>query len=248
MQTLAANELFGLPPEWWSAVGIWATIVVYLLLAFFASGQLREARDLRRDQSRPAVSVDVHFRNVLIQIALKNSGQTSADDVRVTFDERPTSSGSTPLGWLDTTAFTKGIPSMAPGREMRFNFDMYPRRKKADLPMVLTGHVQYKGRRGKDDYSEPFIIDLTNYEGASIPDKTIHELATAVEKINKTIERWSQGNGIRVSTLDLDRSIARENRPMLVSSSIKARKEDGWRAAALVWIHAWRRRFGWHKW
>jgi hypothetical protein len=192
---LADRTFLGWRADTWSAFGVWMTIVVYVALAWFAYKQLKEARRLRIEQTRPFVIVDVAFRSVLIQLSVRNIGRTAAKDLSVGFDESLTSSLGD-LDWQHSVAFTSGIPLMAPGRELRFLLDSYPGRLDESHPMLIRGSVTYSGPvdHKRPRYCEPFVIDLSTYEGALLPDKGTQELVDEVENVRKELAKWPTGH------------------------------------------------------
>ena len=84
--------LLGLTPEEWAAIGALGTVAtaaVALVAARFAFAQVKEARRLREERSRPFVVVDVQpssdWSN-LLNLVVENVGATVAYDVAMTFD------------------------------------------------------------------------------------------------------------------------------------------------------------------
>ena len=92
--------------------------------------------------------------------------------------------------WQDSGLFATGVPLFAPGREMRFAVDVFPKRRELGLPMVVTGTVKYwrPHRRGAE-ICEPFRIDMAAYAEALMPPKDIADLGDELEKIRKLIEK-----------------------------------------------------------
>lgn len=246
---LAERTLFDIRAGEWAALGVWATIIVYLVLAAVAIRQLKEAQVLREEQSRPVVLVDVVFRSILMDLSIRNVGPTVASNVFVTFDEPPATKAMANIDWLSSTTFTQGIPMMAPGREIRFHFDTYPARHGSGLPMVITGRVCYSGFHGKREWDEAFIIDLTNFERSSRPEKGVHDLVQEVAELRQELNKWTDGmRGIRVSVTDKDRENAREMRTHHLKQSRNAIASDGWAAGARYWFDHWLKVFGWRDW
>lgn len=191
MIALLADPTF-LSLRWdaWAAIGIWVTVGVYVAIAEFARRQVGEARDLRREQTRPFVIVDVEFRSFLIMLSIKNIGRTAASNVKAAFDEKLTSS-IPGADWEDSTAFTDGIPLMAPDREIRFLLDSFIDRENGGHAMVIRGTVGYNGPAGhnRQRYNEPFVIDLSNYQGSQLPENGIHELVGEVKELRKVLAK-----------------------------------------------------------
>ncbi len=245
---LAEPTFLGWRYDGWAALGIWATIAAYIALAVFAYRQLREARTLRLEQTRPFVIVDAAFRNILVQLSIKNIGRTAARDVRVELDERLISTIPGP-DWQSTKAFTQGFPLIAPDRDIRFLIDSYPARMSAGHPMVICGTVSYSGPRdsGSTHYVERFTIDLATYEGAQLAEKGVHELVEQVDALRKELTKWTDGShGLLVSALDRDQTTIRSERPFHIMRARSIRTKEGWRAAVTYFAELWRRRRGWY--
>jgi hypothetical protein len=93
----------------WSAVGVWFTAGIYVVLAFFAWSQVREAVRLRRDQTRPFVMVNVTPRaDGSLMLSVTNLGRSQANDVRLKFTPPLDSTISRPWPWEESPLFTEG--------------------------------------------------------------------------------------------------------------------------------------------
>lgn len=172
----AARTFIGLPADTWTAIGVWLTMFVCVILAVLAFHQLGEAQRLRREQARPLVIVDVSFRSVLMRVSVRNIGATPARDLTVTFNEKRESTMRDP-DWLDSTLFTEGMPMLAPGRELLFNFDSYPARIEKGLPMVLAGCAKYSSPADRDSRQgrrRSSSGDRKNWKRSSTADRTAH--------------------------------------------------------------------------
>jgi hypothetical protein len=66
----------------------WATVLIYVVIAFYAWRSVREARTLRREQLRPFVVAEF-IPGFLITFRVKNYGQTMARNVRLWWDPFP---------------------------------------------------------------------------------------------------------------------------------------------------------------
>lgn len=242
----------------WAAAGVWFTGLATVALVFLAVRQISGAarlnreniaheRQLLREQSRPFVLVDAHFRSYLIQIAVRNTGRTAAHDVAVRFDDRVESCRELNVDWQDTTLFRGSVPMIAPGRELLFNLDVYFSRAASDLPMELSGTTAYRTGDGEDHFDERFVIDLGSYEGSALPDKTMHDLIEELEKLRKEHQKWTNGlRGLDVRVTDAVKARRKEDRPFHLRSALKKRDEDGWRSFCVYFVHLWRRRHGWY--
>ena len=196
------SRILGLTTDAWSAIGIWVTVGVYLAIGFVAWRQLREAKTLRREQTRPFIVVELHARSILLSLLIRNAGVTQARQIVVRLDQ-PITSSFTPsetLAWQHKGIFGDGMPAMAPGEQLRFILDSFPARVGARLPMTISGNVAYTDVLGHR-YDDRFAIDLEIYSNSSIPDLDLHDLVKEVEKLREDLGRWST-KGIVANTVD----------------------------------------------
>jgi hypothetical protein len=106
--------------DWLTAVGTIGTFAIAGFAAWYARGQLLEARNLREAEAQPFVIVDVEpsiTSRHLFNLVIKNTGETLARDVKIQFDPplRSTldSEGYPPAKFK---ALASGIPALPPGR------------------------------------------------------------------------------------------------------------------------------------
>jgi hypothetical protein len=231
----------------WQAIAAVATALLTAGLLGYAVVQVGHAKQLRLDQARPFVIVDVNFRSIIIELTIENTGATAATDVRVTFDEPPIATKGEPA-WLQSTAFRSGIPMMAPNRRIRWFLDSYVARKEAELPMQITGTVSYAGP-SNERYTDRFIVDLLVYAQAAVNEKGVPEMAKALEDMNRRFDKWTGGsNGLLIKSTNHDRAVNRESRSMHVTRSLEARTSGGWKKFFTYWIRSWQERLGLQKW
>ena len=244
---IAERTFAGLQADAWAAIGIWVTIGVYLLLAWFARTQVKEAQALRVETSRPYMVVEMKARSIVMSLSFKNVGQTSARNVVIRFDERLEGATRTEMKWQDSAAFTRPIPSFPPGHEIRFFFDSFLARQKKGLPMLISGTCSYEDAAGRRYEAEPFLIDLDVYEGANIAEKDVADLVSEVEKIRKEIDTWPN-RGLRVDVSDRDRSDRASHRYMTAIRVRRARQREGPQAALREWWGRSRPYSFWERW
>lgn len=169
--------------EAWAALGVWVTLVP---LAVFGILQLRDAKRLRHEETRPFIVAELQNRSILAILALVNVGPTVARNVRASLPNGLTSSHGA-LDWLDSPAFTDGVANMAPGTAIRFWFDSFPKRTEADLPMRIPLELEYEGPDGRHYGPERYVLDLSAYGPALQPDKNMHDLVEQVTRVDKSI-------------------------------------------------------------
>lgn len=230
-----------------AAAAAWATFVVLVLTAVFARRQVREAARLRREQTRPFVVVQYEFRNVLIQIAIRNLGKTVARNVKIDFDRALQSKQFGDEKFAEMALFREGIPNLAPGQEIRVHFDHFPNRVEAGLPMRYVASVKYDDHEGLPLSPEKFVLDLSPYvQSARVP-KGLHELVEAVELLRGELTKWTDGShGLLVSAVDRKRARRTEERPYRLGRVRRVRREKGWVSALQHLLDDWRQRRGWY--
>lgn len=176
--------VLALSSDAWAALGVWVTLVP---LSLFGIAQLRDAKRLRHEQTRPFVVAELHNRSILAILALVNVGPTVARNIRASLPEGLTSSHGQ-LDWLDSPAFVDGVTNMAPGTAIRFWFDTFPKRRDAALPMRIPIELEYDGPDRRHYGPERYVLDLSAHAPALQPDKTIHDLVETVAGIEKLIK------------------------------------------------------------
>jgi hypothetical protein len=170
----------------WAAVSVIIGVGVSLLVG---SGQLRQVRRIRDEQTRPFIIVDFHFRSILASLSVRNVGQTAAEDVRVFLDQPVSSTVMTDVNWQHSGLFADGVPLFAPGREMRFVLDVMSERIESGLPMTFTGRVEYwRPDHGGRQLVERFSLDLTVFANSQLAPKDLSDLADEVERIRRLLE------------------------------------------------------------
>ena len=144
--TIALEVLW---PDVVSAVAAALTAVILAVAGFIAARQLSEARSLRKAQVRPFVVIDFDAQSdpPFIYIRIVNVGSTMARRVSFQFDQPLQSSFDARDGERVTVAdlpvLTQGIPSLPPGKEIKFLFDSFINR--GELPDTHAVKVQYEG-------------------------------------------------------------------------------------------------------
>ena len=176
----------------WTAFWTFCTLVVIAVSAVYARQQLHEARQLRIARSRPFVYVDLDFTAVkwLIDLVIVNSGPTLARDVQISFDPPPAST-LREWGLPDSRMLTGGIPSLPPGKQIRFLFDNLHQRYDSNLPTEYRVEVCYHDGLGRD-FKDVYVLDVGIYLGLEyLQEIGVHELGQTLEKIERTMNRWS---------------------------------------------------------
>ncbi len=172
--------------EAWIAAGTWATVGVLLGTLVYVIRQVGEARELRREQFRPWVTVGFHFRSIYAFIAIKNAGNTVARNVQIEFEPELVSTLSNP-GFDQIAVLNDPIPNLAPGEQHIALFDCVPDRLKSDLPKQHRVRVTYQDHRGGQLGPDEFALDVGILYGGTLPDKGMHDLVEEVRKIREKL-------------------------------------------------------------
>ncbi|MCV7421458.1 hypothetical protein H7K45_12975 [Mycobacterium yunnanensis] len=86
-------DLSNLGSGGWLAIAAWAALILGIVVLFWANRQLKRNRDLRTEQVRPQVSMymEPHASDWhVIELVVRNFGQTAAHDIRLDFVDHPT--------------------------------------------------------------------------------------------------------------------------------------------------------------
>lgn len=229
--------------EWVSAGATAVTALVALAALWFAWQQIGEAkaaraltRSLETARSQPYVVVyaeESPATPVAIDLVVRNFGPTAAERVQIELDPWPRRSDSDvrneePVGIPE-------FPVLAPGQEWRTSWVWTPDYAETDLPRRHEGRATYTGVEGAE-LSTPIVLDLRVYmERIWVEVRGMHDAATALREINKTVKRWTDGNALNVLTRDgAARDTARaEHLERILAAREKRRIHQEQEAAAL---------------
>jgi hypothetical protein len=95
----------------------------------------------------PDVILDVVFEDGLFYLALRNIGARPARDVTVSFDEPIV--GLAGREEVSALALFRGVPFLAPGREIRTLLDASAAYFARGAPERITARVSYRDARGR---------------------------------------------------------------------------------------------------
>lgn len=203
-------------------IGATASLLTFLIAAaalWIAWGQLQEAasarrqtKSLEREKSQPYVVAFLEENAVgshVIDLVVKNFGQTAGRNVRLAFD--PALNRSDDNGGDEPVVLPEVISFMAPGQEWRTVFDFARvRANREDLPMVYKGVVTYEGIDGEAQSSD-VVIDLHPYKARLFTEVLgVHHMAKALQDIRDNQKRWTEFNSLRVLARDGDAKDARD--------------------------------------
>jgi hypothetical protein len=218
------------PNDWLVVVGV-LTLATYVIIAVYAKVQLDEARTLRREQTRPFVVVDFHV-DWVTDLVIENVGQTVAYDVQMEFSPALASTREQPWSWEGSSIMENGIPTLPPGKSIRFSFDSIIELLKSDLPKRYEVTVTYKDSLRRSLAPDTYVLDLTTYEGSTPPEDGRHELVKEVKELRKEVHKWTDGSsGLIVGTIDRRKQAKRTRRQMRKGRRYRRRRyqpRSGW--------------------
>lgn len=201
------------------AVAAIGTLIVAIKAAIYAKGQLdsaaaavkeaakqREAADrqhvqqleheerIREEESQPYVVVFTRLLQVrgltLIELVVKNFGQTAALDVRFAWDQPLQQSFH---GAIEDIALPERIALLPPGQEYTTLWDDVGRRRESAIKDQTTNRVKitYRRRPGEECQTQECIVDLAQYEAMQwVEIYTVHDLTKEIEKLRKSFDEF----------------------------------------------------------
>jgi len=198
-----------------TAVATAVTAVVSVALGSFAFLQLRDARRVRHDETRPYVQIDFEVKRHMVYLHLQNLGRTAARNL--SFKSSPPLESSMDRGdrhgpsrFLD-----RQWPSFAPGKEVTSIFDSAIAMLADDStrPSRYEVTASYDDSTGKhfDDIS---VLDIESYRGRHFTtEKTVDDVARPWNRSGMVLRRSNiavRGSSSTPGTLV--RSSTRRNR------------------------------------
>jgi hypothetical protein len=238
---VVAATLFDNLPNWVfqadAHAGTWTLLTtgIILVTAIVAFRQLREARVLRKEQTRPFVSIEFDTGSTwLIYVVIRNLGKTMARDIHMTVDPPLVSAMETADGakTMDHQMFTTGIANLPPQGQRRFLFDAWTVRgeDRAKYPDLHTVTVTYRSHDRKDTYSDEIALDLGDYRNTRYVTRNgLHEIHGELERMRKAVESFKADfwGGVRVMTpKDIAAAEAKQNREIKRQFAAQAKKSS----------------------
>jgi hypothetical protein len=125
------DDLNNLGSGSWLAIAAWAVVALGVVGLFYANRQITKNRQLKTEQIRPQVAMfmEPHAADWhVIELVVRNFGQTAAHDVRFAFTNPPTVAvyeGNVHDGQPDVAELDlpSELPLLAPGQEWRTVWD-----------------------------------------------------------------------------------------------------------------------------
>lgn len=149
--------------------------------------------DVRDEETAPYVLVYFNMEETspLIYLIIKNIGKTPARNIRIDFDPPLQSTQQSLLEKY--SPLVNGIPSLAPGQEIRTWFDLYRRYSRANYPKTYTVKLSYYGGISDKQRGDEQVIDLSMYEGRIYTrEEGIADLVKVGNDIRRTLGRIAE--------------------------------------------------------
>jgi hypothetical protein len=202
------------PSVIWTDIGGFAVLCAQLLLLLIAAlvawGQVREARRLREQQIRPIVVLDFETQDALFFLKLTNFGNAMARNVKISVtpplesaldDQTERVAGLQMFG-------QEGIPTLAPGKEIRTLFDVaFQRKPETGLPDVYVARITYDDQALERHFDEEVTLDLGVYWGLQrVELADVDDVHKRLKELVDVVTGWSASGGglLRVSPAEVD--------------------------------------------
>lgn len=224
-----------------------ATFLVLVVTAIYGARQFKEAKNLRREQTRPFVVTSIGVeQQMLFMFVIENVGKTPAFNVAVKIDP-PLQSDMKNLD--DAWILTSPIPTMPPGDRFRTYWEsaitVFSEEKPYPHPKTYRAAVTYEDSTGHKYGPEEYVLDFQVYQGQAQGPKGLPELVKALEELTKEHKKWTNGGrGLNVGIVDSVKRARRSERPLHLAAMRRALKDKGVWGALHYWIEVWRNRYG----
>ncbi|BBY55065.1 hypothetical protein H7J07_07850 [Mycobacterium koreense] len=220
-------------PVTWLAIAVWLTLVLALLALLFVLSQLRKARQLRAEESRPAAAMFMEPHPTdwhLIELVVRNFGQRTAYDIGFSFTSPPTVAAyeNAADGFADVVELDlpERLPSLAPGQEWRLVWDSARDRAQigSQIESVFTGTLTYYDRpadgggrwwRGRRSRRTPLRSEIL-LDWTALPPTQRIELMTTHDLARREKQKLELLRGV----LSYFHYAAKENRPEVLREEI----------------------------
>lgn len=199
----------------------WLVLLVAVVTAWFALSQLRQARKVQDEQARPYVVAGIRRpTGGIVEIYVKNLGNTAAYDVHLTSEPALTSVTDPDFTMFDV------IPTLVPQEEWSTIWEDYAHKRKQagapdrfDITMTYRGNnttgswINRRAKRTGPEFADLYVIDWAPFWATSfIQHKDMDDLVTSVRAIHKSIGPDKHGQRTLVQSVH---SIAEALKPKL---------------------------------
>lgn len=157
-----------------------------------AADQTRLQRKIHQDSAQPYVWADIGLdeqQGTLLRVEVVNEGPTVATNVRVGFDP-PMQSTYNPENFQAIQAdLGRGIKSLAPGRRLRWTYDIGPQFYESGLPTATTVTVECDGPFGPCPVLS-YPLDLEDIkQSADSPAGSLHLVARSIRDLTSVLKK-----------------------------------------------------------
>lgn len=91
--------------------------------------------------------------------------------------------------------FREGIPTLAPGKEMRTLFDTFIQREQVGLEDEYRFVIRYSDDRENREFEEELVLDIGLYRNVlTVARHGVHHVDKTLDKILKEIKKWRAGS------------------------------------------------------
>lgn len=195
-----------------------AQLLVIVATASVAYRHVGEARRLREEQIRPVVVLDFDTDGSFFFLTLNNFGNTLARNVRITVAPELRSAlddQTERVGALQMFS-PQGVPTLAPGKEIRTLFDgVHQRKPDSHLPDVYSARVVYTDPGCDRVFQEEMTLDLGVYWGlVRLGHADLDDVHARLKELVATLRSWgADGQGLlRLSPGEAQERIAERRR------------------------------------
>lgn len=160
-----------------------------------AREQTRLQREIAKESAQPYVWADIQpdmKQGTILDLVVGNSGPTFATDVRVTFDAPlPLSDAAIESSGPLLRTLSRGLGSLAPGREIRWHLGSGPDLLGEDTPRPVRIRVEAIGPHGPLPALE-VPVDASQWRQAKdAPDGSLHLVRKSIQDLTKAVNHAS---------------------------------------------------------
>lgn len=206
----------------WAAVAAVAQVATVLVAGWaltYARGQVKEARETRERVAQPnvVVYVDQHQVRRYMDLVIKNFGQTTAYNVRLTMPPLQVVPYTSHLagGQVTSLYVPENIAVLAPGQEWRTVWDSAVRWENYEgtLQNQYVGHVEYDDRMipDKPSFCNPISLDIKMFWNTMWIERSQNKgIESALSSIAETLQDYKdEDEGVWVYTATAGEELAR---------------------------------------
>ena len=199
----------------WIDIGSLAVLTAQLLVlagaAIIGLRQVREARRLREEQIRPIVVLDFDTQDAIFFLKLTNFGSTIARNVKITVDPPLESALDDQTERVAALQIFRedGIPTLAPGKEIRTLFDIaFQRKPETGLPDVYVALISYDDQTLERHFEEEVTLDLGVYWGLQrVEQADVDDIHKRLKELVEVLKGWTAAGGgglLRLSPAEVE--------------------------------------------